>query len=117
MKLLLTSDNIPQTLASSYSVKSMILQFNELLQELEKNESKQENLIKRLNTLKINTKNQVKTYDKELEQLQQKKNYLIHFLDLYKNDRFREKATFDNIFNSIKDVHLAVNSFVSDIEK
>jgi len=117
VKLLLTSKNIPQTLASAYSVKSMILQFNQLLEELKKNETKQENLIKRLNKMKINTKNQVKRYDQELEKLQQKKNYLIHFLELYKNDRFRDKSTFENIFNSVKDVHTAVMSFIWDIEK
>ncbi len=117
IKLMLTSDNIPQTLASAYSVKSMVLQFNKLLWELEKNENKQATLIKRLNRIKISTKNQVKKYNQELAKLQQKKNYLLHFLDLYKNDRFREKATFDNIFNSVKDVHLAVQSLVSDVEK
>lgn len=117
LKLMLTSDNIPQTLASAYSVKSMVLQFNELLAELDASEAKQASLITKLNKLKINTKNQVKNYDNELEKLQQKKNYLIHFLELYKNDRFREKSTFDNIFNSVKDVHIAVKALVSDIEQ
>lgn len=116
IKLMLTSDNIPQTLASAYSVKSMVLQFNELWGQLENNEEKQEMLIKRLNAMKINTKNQVKKYGTELEELQQKKNYLLHFIDLYKNNRFKEKATFENIFNSVKDVHLAIISLVNDIE-
>ncbi|NOZ44311.1 MAG: hypothetical protein GXP45_04175 [bacterium] len=109
VKLLLTSDNIPQTLSSAYSIKSMVLQFNELLKQLDANENKQTLLIKKMSVLKVNTKNQVKRYNQELEKLQQKKNYLIHFLDLYKNNRFREKSTFDNIFNSVKDVHIAVN--------
>jgi len=81
LKLLLKSDNIPVTLAGDYLVKSMVLQFNELV-----------------------------------EKLQQKKNYLIHFLQLYKNDRFRDQGTLDNIFNSVKDVYLGIKGFVGDIE-
>jgi len=117
LKLLIQSENIPQTLASSYSITSLILQFNELIEVLDKQRIQQESLIKKLNKLKISTKNQVKNYDQELEKLQQKKNYLVHFIQLYKNDRFRDQSTFDNIFNSIKDVHLAINAFVGDVEK
>ncbi len=116
LKLLMQSDNIPQTLASDYVIKSTLMKFNVLMTELETTEKKNLLLIKRLNRLKINAKNQVRNYDTQLEKLQQKKNYLLQFMALYKNDTFRKSNGIGNLFDSIKDVYHAINSMVDDIE-
>jgi vacuolar-type H+-ATPase subunit I/STV1 len=117
IKLLLTSDNIPRTLANDHLVKSMLLQFNDLMTNLDDTEDKQITLIKRLNKLKINAKNDVKDYGKQLEKLQQKKNYLIQFMELYKNDKFQSDAEIENLFNSVNDVYTAMAVMVDDIQE
>jgi len=116
IKLLLQSDNIPQTLASDFVVKSMVIKMWELMKQLAENEKKQIELIKRFNKLKINSKNQITNYNTQLEKLQQKKEYLISFMELYKNETFREKAEMKNLFDSMKDIHNAIYSMANDIE-
>ena len=83
IKLLINSDNIPLTLANDYMVQSMMFQLNELMSDFQVNEDKQLETIKKLNQLKSQAKTSIEEYQNEIEQLQQKKNYLLQFMKLY----------------------------------
>ncbi len=115
IKLLLKSDNIPRTLANDYMIKSIILQFNDLLTNLESNESKQIRVLKQLNSLKIQTKNSIQDYETSLEKLNQKKNYLLQFMELYQDNKLQDIAQLDEIFNSRKDIESAISDMLWDI--
>lgn len=117
LKLLLTSDNIPRTLANDHMVKSMLLQFNDLMGQLDKTEEKQIKLIRRLNHLKTKTNKKVENYEIELEKLQQKKNYLVQFMNLYKENDFNINTDIDHLFDSRKDVQKTIIALLDDIQK
>lgn len=115
-KLFTQSDNIPLSLSNEYMIKSILTQFNELMENLDTDEDKQIKLIKTLNELKLNASKDVKDYQIILETLHQKKNYLMQFMKLYKDDKLAEQ-NFNMIFNSRKDVHNAILSIIENITK
>ncbi len=117
IKLLINSDNIPLTLANDYLVESMILQLNDLMTDFQENEQKQLETIKKLNQLKSQAKTSIITYQNEIEQLQQKKNYLLQFMKLYQNDESQKQLTIDNFFQSTKDVYDTMTEYVKDIKR
>jgi len=117
IKLIVNSDNIPRTLANDYMVQSMILQLNDLMGNFTANEEKQIEIIKKLSRLKAEAGTQIKDFEVELEKLQQKKNYLIQFLSLYKNDKIQRQIAITNLFESTKGVYDKMASLVKDISK
>lgn len=117
IKLIVNSDNIPRTLANDYMVQSMILQLNDLMGDFTANEEKQIALIKKLSQLKSGAGSQIKDFQVELEKLQQKKNYLIQFLSLYKNDKTQRQIAITNLFESTKWVYDKMMSLTKDISK
>lgn len=114
IKLLAKSDNIPRTLVGESLVRSMLLQFNELMWDLDTNEADKLERIKKLNLMKIETKNDIKDYNNQLDSLQQKKNYLVRFIDLYKNKQLKNN-NFEKILTTRKDVDDMMMLFVDDI--
>ena len=115
-KLFALSDNIPVSLSNEEAVKLLLIEFNKMLEELDTNEERQIQLILRLNQLKLNASAEVKSYQSILDTLYQKKNYLIQFIEIYKEDKLAEQ-TFSIIFNSRNDVYNAMISMVERIVK
>lgn len=116
IKLLAKSDNIPRTLVWESLVRSMLLQFNDLMWDLDTNEKDKLERIKKLNLMKMETKSDIKDYNNELDSLQQKKNYLVRFIDLYKNKQLKNN-NFEKILTTRKDVDDMMMLFVDDIER
>jgi hypothetical protein len=114
IKLLAKSDNIPRTLMAESLVKSMLLQFNDLMGTLDTSEQDKLLRIKKLNLMKMQTKNDIKDYNDQLDSLQQKKNYLVRFIDLYKNKQLKSN-NFEKILTTRKDVDDMMMLFVDDI--
>lgn len=102
LKLIINSDNIPRTLANDYIVQSMMLQLNDLVTNLDTNQQQQLDNIKKYNRLKIQAQNNLVEYTTDLETLQQKKNYLVQFLGLYKKDKIQRQETINQLFESTK---------------
>lgn len=117
IKLIINSDNIPVTLANDYMVQSMLSQLDDLMQNFTESEEKQIALIKKLTQLKIQSNTQIKDFGVEIEKLQQKKNYLVQFLSLYKNDKSQRQVAIDQLFDSTKWVYDKISSLVNDIKK
>lgn len=117
IKLIANSDNIPRTLANDYMVQSMILQLDDLMQWFTANEEKQLQLIKMLSQLKMEAGEQIKDYQTQLESLQQKKNYLIQFLSLYKNTKDQRQVAITNLFESTKWVYDKTIELIRGINK
>ncbi|MEI8092025.1 MAG: hypothetical protein WCG98_07705 [bacterium] len=115
--MIINSDNIPRTLSNDYMVQSMLLQFNDLMTSFTDNEDRQLQLIKKLNQLKIRAKADIEDYSIELEKLQQKKNFLIQFISLYKDDKLQRQVTIDTLFDSTKSVYDKVVELAKDVKK
>ncbi|MBO4516667.1 hypothetical protein J5751_04540 [bacterium] len=107
VRLLTLSDNIAISVSNEQMVKSILNQFNEMMTSLDIDEERQVSLIKVLNKLKIKASENVESYQAILSVLNQKKNYLIQFMQLYKDDQLAEQK-FSMIFDNIKDVYTAV---------
>ena len=114
--LTLSNNNIAVTLSNEQLVKSILEQFNDMMTSLDVDEEKQVNLIKALNKLRIKASQNVESYQAILSVLNQKKNYLIQFMQLYKDDQLAEQK-FSMIFDNIKDVYTAVQWLISNIVK
>jgi len=115
-KLFALSDNIPVSISNEEAVKLLLLEFNKMLETLDTNQERQMQLILRLNQLKLNASAEVKSYQSILDTLYQKKNYLVQFMEIYKEDQLAEQ-TFSIIFNSRNDVYNAMMSMVERIVK
>jgi hypothetical protein len=115
-KLFTSTANIPLTLSNEYMIKSILIQFNNLLENLDTDEDKQIKLIKTLNELKLRANKDIADYQVILETLHQKKNYLIQFMKLYQNDKLAEQ-NFNMVFDSRKDVHNAIQAIIRNITK
>lgn len=116
VRLLTLSDNIAISVSNEQMVKSILNQFNEMMTSLDIDEERQVSLIKVLNKLKIKASENVESYQAILSVLNQKKNYLIQFMQLYKDDQLAEQK-FSMIFDNIKDVYTAVQWIISNIVK
>jgi hypothetical protein len=64
--------------------------------------------------LKIAAQESIETYRDEIERLEQKKQYLISFINLY---RQKSDTKFDSILSSKEDVNMMVLTFINDIVK
>ena len=116
VRLLTLSDNVAVALSNEEMVKSILNQFNDMMTSLDIDEEKQVKIIKTLNKLKINAYENVEAYQSILSVLNQKKNYLIQFMQLYKDDQLNEQK-FSMIFDNVKDVYTAVQSIIWNIVK
>ncbi len=112
----LSNNNIAVTLSNEQLVKSILVQFNDMMTSLDVDEARQVQLIKTLNKLKLQASENVESYTAILSALNQKKNYLIQFMELYKEDKLSEQK-FSMIFDNIKDVYTAIQSIISNIVK
>ena len=115
-KLFAMSDNIASSLANEQIVKSILLQFNEMMETMDEDQEQQKLIIAKLNKLKLNASTEVESYQAILDTLNQKKNYLIQFMQIYKEDKLAEQ-TFSIIFDSRKDIYNAIVSMVEKIVK
>ena len=102
IKLIINSDNIPLTLANDYLAESMLLQLSDMMENFDEKETKQIALIKKYHELKSQKEKETKDYEIEIEKLNQKKNYLLQFIALYKDDKIQRQTTIKQLFESTK---------------
>lgn len=117
LKLIINSDNIPLTLANDYLAESMLLQLWDMMETFDDKESKQISLIKKYHELKSQKEKETKDYEIEIEKLNQKKNYLLQFIALYKNDKIQRQTTIKQLFESTKWVYDKMNELVKWAQK
>ncbi|MEI7562641.1 MAG: hypothetical protein WCJ39_02780 [bacterium] len=117
IKLIINSDNIPRSLANDYMVESMMLQFTDLLSGYNQREAQQIQLLKKLNFLKNQAKDDIKDYQIDLEKLQQKKNYLLQFISLYNHDSTQRQLTISSLFESTKGVYDKIVQLTKEVKK
>ena len=114
IRLFVNSDNFNETFVWNDLLSAMTVQLSELISRSTQEEEKKTNLLTKLWSLKIAAQESIETYRNEIERLEQKKQYLISFINLY-----REKADskFDSILTSKEDVNKMVLTFIDDIVK
>jgi hypothetical protein len=102
IKLIANSNNLPITLASDQMLQTTMKQFTSLRENLNNDQTQELDNMKKFSKLKNDAEAELVQYENQLEQLQQKKNYLIQFLGLYKKDKFERQQTISQLFESTK---------------
>ena len=114
IRLFINSDNFNETFVWNDLLTAMTVQLSELIEKNSQEETKKTNLLSRLWYLKTAAQESIQLYREQIDNLEQKKQYLISFMQLYKNTA---DAKFEAIFKSKEDVHKMVLSFIDDIVK
>ncbi|MDR2190664.1 MAG: M23 family metallopeptidase [Candidatus Peribacteria bacterium] len=117
IRLLVNTDNVSKTLIGSEITTAMTLQLHDLIQQTDKAEDNDIALLSKLGQMKQQAQRTFTAYRDEIEKLQQKKQYLINFIALYKNKQVELSQRFDKVFASKKEVYLSIQSFLDEIVK
>lgn len=83
LKLFVKSDAMPQLLVGDDTLKILLMQINDLMKVATIQEEKKSAAIDRLLELKVTAQKSLDYYKSEIEKLEQKKTYLISFMQLY----------------------------------
>ena len=114
IKLFINSDNFNETFVGNDLLSAMTVQLWELIGKSNKEKEKKTNLLTRLWKLKIAAQENIQIYRNEIETLEQKKQYLISFINLYKK---KSDSKLESILTSKEDVNKMVLAFIDDIVK
>ncbi|MBQ7074741.1 hypothetical protein IJM86_07010 [bacterium] len=115
IRLLLNSDNINKTLVTESLIKSITLQLEEIIEKADNEELKKTTLLLKLGNLKQEATEILNNYYEEIDKLEQKKQYLVRFLELYKEKQTNEQVKFQKFFSSKKDVFVSIHAFLDEI--
>ncbi len=93
LKLFVKSDAMPQLLAGDETLKMLLNQINTLLKEATTQEEEKSGQIQRLIELKVQSQKSLDYYKNEIKKLEQKKAYLISFMQMYNEKKLTSATT------------------------
>lgn len=114
VRLFINSDNFNETFVWNDLLTAMTVQLSDLIDKSNREEEKTTSLLSKLWDLKLAAQESIETYRTEIETLEQKKQYLLTFIQLYKNEQDVSNK-FDMVFNNKEDVNKMVLTFLDDI--
>lgn len=83
LKLFVKSDTMPQLLVGDDTLKILLVQINDLMKKASSQEEQKSTTIDHLLKLKVAAQKSLDYYKNEIEKLEQKKAYLLSFMQLY----------------------------------
>ena len=116
VRLFINSDNFNETFIWNDLLSAMTVQLSDLIDKSSKEEKKKTNLLVKLWDLKIEAQKNIQIYREQIDKLEQKKQYLMNFIQLYKKSA-NEASNFDVVFKDKEEVYKMVLTFVDDIVK
>lgn len=117
IRLLLNTDNINKTFITENIINSMAQQLESIIDQADTEQTKKVALLSKLGTLKQEARKILNTYYEEIEKLEQKKQYLVHFLEMYKSKQQDIQIRFQKVFASRKEVNTSILAFLDEIVK
>ena len=114
IRLFVNSDNFSETFVWNDLLTAMTVQLSELIEKNTQEEIKKTNILSKLWDLKVATQESIEMYRNQIEILEQKRQYLLSFIQLYKSEA---NLKLNDIFKSKEDVHKMVLTFLDDIVK
>ena len=114
IRLFVNSDNFNETFVWNDLLSAMTVQLSELIEKSNQEELKKTNLLSKLWNLKTAAQESIESYRKEIDVLEQKKQYLLNFIQLYKN---QSNLKFETMFKNKVDVNSMILTFLDDIVK
>ena len=114
-KLLLTSDNVPDTLANGRILESMILQLEQLMTKLQTQQQTHATLLKKVVSLHADAKTQIAGFAAQIESLDEKATYLDQFLTLFEENKVVGAKVVKSLFDTKKDIFDEVGQIITDV--
>ena len=114
IRLFVNSDNFSETFVWNDLLTAMTVQLSELIEKNTQEEIKKTNILSKLWDLKVAAQESIEMYRNQIEILEQKRQYLLSFIQLYKSEA---NLKLNDIFKSKEDVHKMVLTFLDDIVK
>lgn len=114
LKTFVKSDVMPQLLAWDDTLRILLNQINSLLQKTSAQEQQKTDTVKRLTELKVSAQKSLDYYKTEMQKLDQKRAYLMSFMQLYSEKKLQDYIDFDTAWDEWK-LHNLINWMVSDI--
>ncbi len=114
LKTFVKSDVMPQLLAWDDTLRILLNQINSLLQKTSAQEQQKTDTVKRLTELKVSAQKSLDYYKTEMQKLDQKRAYLMSFMQLYSEKKLQDYIDFDTAWDEWK-LHNLINWMVADI--
>lgn len=114
LKLFVKSDAMPQLLAGDDTLRILLNQINSLMKKATIQEQQKSVTIDKLVKLKTQSQKSLDFYKSEIEKLEQKKAYLISFMQLY-NEKKLWTSSANGVSIEESNLHDAINGLVADI--
>ncbi len=114
LKTFVKSDVMPQLLAWDDTLRILLNQINTLLQKTSAQEQQKSDAVKRLTELKVAAQKSLDYYKTEMQKLDQKRAYLMSFMQLYSEKKLQDYINFEAAWDEWK-LHNLVNWMVADI--
>lgn len=118
IKLFLHTDShIGDELSNSYLVESMIKKLEELMAKLKEEEKKQILVVRKSNEFKRTAQETIDYYQQRINDLNQKREYLLDFLELYKENHEKIEGTIKALFDTRLEAQQQIEAVVDEITK
>lgn len=114
VRLFVNSDNFNETFIWNDLLEAMTVELSELIDKSSKEEERKTLLLSKLWDLKLSAQKSIEYYRDQVDKLEQKKQYLLNFIRLYKRSA-TDASKLDMVFKDKEDVNKMVLSFVDDI--
>lgn len=89
VKLLVKSDNIANTLSSEELIQILTFRFDQLLQLMQEKQVELDKRQKQVDSFRVKYRDEVSKMNDEVELLNQQRQYLLEFLNLYRQDKIK----------------------------
>lgn len=118
IKLFFKSDGaITDSLTNWHMIETIVTKIDALVSKLQNHEKQQIQRIRVSNKNKIDVRSEIMTFSQKMDNLEQKRKYLIDYLDLYKNNKDKIEWTVASLFDTRKDTHAAIVEEIQQIKQ
>lgn len=114
VKLFIKSDAMPQLLAGDDTLKILLNQINTLMKEATMQEKQKSDTIDKFVKLRTQAQKSLDYYKTEIKKLEQKKAYLMSFMQLYNEKKLWAEAV-SGVSSEEVNLHETINTMVADI--
>lgn len=114
VKLFIKSDAMPQLLAGDDTLKILLNQINTLMKEATMQEKQKSDTIDKFVKLRTQAQKSLDYYKAEIKKLEQKKAYLMSFMQLYNEKKLWAEAV-SGVSSEEVNLHETINTMVADI--
>ncbi|RAL56978.1 hypothetical protein BSK20_01755 [SR1 bacterium human oral taxon HOT-345] len=114
VKLFIKSDAMPQLLAGDDTLKILLNQINTLMKEATMQEKQKSDTIDKFVKLRTQAQKSLDYYKTEIKKLEQKKAYLMSFMQLYNEKKLGAEAV-SGVSSEEVNLHETINTMVADI--